>query len=108
MSVAGATPLDRQLTREELAVDPVEPVPAVPPAASTTSRFGGAGGHVLSAFVRAFRTPDLRRIIPDAPSLKGVACYLCGPMAMVASATALLRERGVAPDHIYFEQFDFR
>jgi preprotein translocase subunit SecY len=31
------------------------------PAASTTSRFGGAGGHVLSAFVRAFRTPDLRR-----------------------------------------------
>lgn len=53
-------------------------------------------------------TPDLRRIMPDAPSLKGVECYLCGPMALVASATALLRERGVAPDHIYFEQFDFR
>src|SRR5450759_849315 len=30
-------------------------------AGRTTHRLGGAGGQVLSAFVRAFRTPDLRR-----------------------------------------------
>lgn len=51
---------------------------------------------------------DLRTIVPGANVLRGVECYICGPMGMAASAAALLCERGVAPDHIHFEQFDFR
>lgn len=54
------------------------------------------------------RNPDLRGILPDTRALRGVECYICGPMAMAAAATALLRARGVVPGHIHFEQFDFR
>lgn len=53
-------------------------------------------------------TPDLRAILPAAQALHGVECYICGPMTMAATATALLRERGVVPGNIHFEQFDFR
>ncbi|GAB3543091.1 ferric reductase-like transmembrane domain-containing protein [Noviherbaspirillum agri] len=52
--------------------------------------------------------PDLRTILPDAPQLAGVHCYLCGPAGMVTSARQVLQERGVTPDHVHFERFDFR
>ena len=52
--------------------------------------------------------PDLRSILPAAQALRGVECYICGPMNMAATATVLLRERGVVPGNIHFEQFDFR
>jgi len=57
------------------------------------------GGHAL---------PNLAAILPDAAALAGVSCSLCGSPGLVKAAVALLRARGVAPEHIHFERFDFR
>ncbi len=62
--------------------------------------------------VTSYRTgnalPDLPAILPQAAALVGLDCTLCGPPGLVDAAIAQLRERGVAPEHIHFERFDFR
>jgi len=45
---------------------------------------------------------------PDAATLAGRECYLCGPPAMVGGLTAALRRRGVTARHLHFENFEFR
>ena len=54
------------------------------------------------------RVPDLATLLPAAPDLAGHECYLCGPPGLLAAAIPLLRQRGVNPARIHFEQFDFR
>lgn len=52
--------------------------------------------------------PDLPSILPDSATLFGRQCYLCGPPALITTVRQVLVERGVKPDHIHFERFDFR
>ena len=52
--------------------------------------------------------PDLRKILPTAVELAGLNCFLCGPPGLVTSARHILLERGVKPDRLHFERFDFR
>jgi NAD(P)H-flavin reductase len=58
---------------------------------SDTADWRGARGLV---------TEQLRALL--APGAHG---YLCGPPAMIDGAIALLREHGVAPEHIHFDRF---
>jgi predicted ferric reductase len=52
--------------------------------------------------------PDLNIILPDAAALAQHDCYLCGPPGMVAGLRRSLRDRGITPRHIHFENFEFR
>ncbi|MBI2277616.1 MAG: ferric reductase-like transmembrane domain-containing protein [Dechloromonas sp.] len=52
--------------------------------------------------------PDLHALLPEAPGLAQHDCYLCGPPGMVAGLQKVLNERGIAPRHIHFENFEFR
>lgn len=52
--------------------------------------------------------PNLRDILPGSQALIDHECYLCGPPGMVDVAIAVLGERGVAPERIHSERFDFR
>lgn len=52
--------------------------------------------------------PDLSAILPDGAELAGRECYLCGPPGLVAKAVDILGGRGVKPERIHFEGFDFR
>lgn len=52
--------------------------------------------------------PDLEALLPAPADLRGVECHICGPAPMAMSAAVHLRRRGVAPERIHFEQFDFR
>jgi predicted ferric reductase len=52
--------------------------------------------------------PELERLLPDARSLSGGECYLCGPPGLVAALKSALRRRGITARHIHFENFDFR
>ena len=52
--------------------------------------------------------PDMERLLPDARRLSGVECYLCGPPGLVSALKRALRARGVAAQHIHFENFEFR
>ncbi len=51
---------------------------------------------------------NLAALLPEAAALTGQACYLCGPPGLVKALCKLLRQRGVAPTDIHFENFDFR
>ncbi|PPQ27155.1 ferric reductase-like transmembrane domain-containing protein [Rhodopila globiformis] len=62
----------------------------------------------LQAVATARGRPDLDRLLPDAPHLIGCECYLCGPPSLVARLKRILRQRGVTPRHIHFENFDLR
>jgi predicted ferric reductase len=52
--------------------------------------------------------PDLDALLPYRGTLVGRHCYLCGPPGLIAGADSALRARGVTPDHIHYESFDFR
>lgn len=52
--------------------------------------------------------PDLPAILPAAPGLCRLHCYLCGPPGLVTAAVDLLQSRGVPLERIHFEHFDFR
>ncbi|MBK8580107.1 MAG: hypothetical protein IPN78_18460 [Candidatus Accumulibacter sp.] len=45
---------------------------------------------------------DLDSLLPVAPALAGIECYLCDPPAMIAAVRLSLRKRGVTPRHIHF------
>lgn len=69
-----------------------------------------ASGGKLS--VRCLATgeaiPDPEALLPDAPTLAGRECYLCGPPGMVAGLKAALQRRGIAARHLHFENYEFR
>ncbi|WP_374278426.1 ferric reductase-like transmembrane domain-containing protein [Azonexus sp.] len=69
-----------------------------------------AGGGNLSVRCQATGEgiPDADALLPDAATLAGRECYLCGPPAMVGGLTAALRRRGVTARHLHFENFEFR
>ena len=52
--------------------------------------------------------PDLNTLLPTTAELAHCSCYLCGPMGLIKAAVAVLRQRGVAAQHIHFDRFDFR
>jgi len=52
--------------------------------------------------------PDLAALLPDAATLSGRHCYLCGPAGLVAGAERVLRARAVPLALIHYESFDFR
>lgn len=52
--------------------------------------------------------PDLDLVLPDAATLAGHECYVCGPPAMVAGVRAVLQRRGIEPRHLHLENFEFR
>ncbi|MBI5890976.1 MAG: ferric reductase-like transmembrane domain-containing protein [Nitrosomonadales bacterium] len=52
--------------------------------------------------------PDLDALLPDAHELSHRECYLCGPPGMIAALKPALRQRGITPRHIHFENFGFR
>jgi predicted ferric reductase len=52
--------------------------------------------------------PDLQALLPDANTLAGRHCYLCGPPGLVGTVSHVLRERGVTAERIHYESFDFR
>lgn len=52
--------------------------------------------------------PDLDALLPTTGDLNHYSCYLCGPVGLINAAVAVLRQRGVATQHIHFERFDFR
>jgi len=52
--------------------------------------------------------PDLAALLPDAATLSGRHCYLCGPAGLVSGVDRVLRARGVTSDFIHYESFDFR
>jgi len=52
--------------------------------------------------------PDLQALLPDASTLAGRHCYLCGPPGLVGAVRRMLRERGVTAERIHYESFDFR
>ena len=54
------------------------------------------------------KLPDLAALLPQATALNGRHCYLCGPPGLVTAAVRSLRQRGVEPACIQFENFDFR
>ena len=62
----------------------------------------------LQAVASGQTAPDLNTLLPDAPSLVDHECYLCGPPGMVVGLRKALKERGIAPRHIHFENFEFR
>jgi len=59
----------------------------------------GSGGTALRSGIV---TEALAR---DWPSLAGWRAYLCGAPPMVEAASALARERGILPEHIYADAF---
>ncbi|MER2626046.1 MAG: hypothetical protein ABTS22_19185 [Accumulibacter sp.] len=62
----------------------------------------------LQALATGSAPADLDSLLPVAPALAGIECYLCGPPAMIAAVRLSLRKRGVTPRHIHFENFGFR
>ncbi|SBT04489.1 Ferric reductase domain protein protein transmembrane component domain protein [Candidatus Propionivibrio aalborgensis] len=50
----------------------------------------------------------LANTLPDAGTLAGCRCYLCGPPGLLSSVIGILESRDVPQDAIYFERFDFR
>jgi len=62
----------------------------------------------LQALATGSAPADLDSLLPAAPALAGIECYLCGPPAMIAVVRQSLRKRGVTPRHIHFENFGFR
>ncbi|WP_300456363.1 ferric reductase-like transmembrane domain-containing protein [Accumulibacter sp.] len=62
----------------------------------------------LHALATGNEPPDLAALLPAAPALAGIECYLCGPPAMIDAVRQVLRERGIRPRHIHFENFGFR
>jgi predicted ferric reductase len=52
--------------------------------------------------------PDLEGLLSRVSGLAAREVRLCGPAVMVETAKALLRRRGVRPESIHFESFDFR
>lgn len=52
--------------------------------------------------------PDLTGLLSRVSALARRDVRLCGPSAMVEYVKALLRQRGVPPESIHFESFDFR
>lgn len=63
---------------------------------------------MLDCVASGVGVPDLPTIIPAVADLAGLDCSLCGPPGLVTAAVVLLQARGVSPDHIHFERFDFR
>ncbi|ABD08984.1 Oxidoreductase FAD/NAD(P)-binding [Rhodopseudomonas palustris HaA2] len=62
----------------------------------------------LQAVATGDDLPDLDRLLPATSELSGVECYLCGPAGLVAALQRALGARGVAAQHIHFENFEFR
>ena len=62
----------------------------------------------LRAVATGQTVPDLNTLLPVAGDLAQHDCYLCGPPGMVAGLRRALNERGIAPRHIHFENFEFR
>lgn len=62
----------------------------------------------LRAVATGSEPPDLNSLLPDMQRPAKYECYLCGPPAMIAALKRVLRDRGIAPRHIHFENFDFR
>jgi len=62
----------------------------------------------LQAIATGDDLPDLDHLLPAAGALSGVECYLCGPPGLVAALQRVLGVRGVAAQHIHFENFEFR
>lgn len=54
------------------------------------------------------RRPTLESLLPGAPQLATLICYLCGPPGLTNQFIRALRARGVPDHHIYFERFDYR
>lgn len=54
------------------------------------------------------RPPPVDALLPEAATLRGCACYLCGPPGLLGALEAALRARGVPAAEIHFERFDFR
>jgi predicted ferric reductase len=52
--------------------------------------------------------PDLEQLLPSSDTLRGQACYLCGPPGLIDSIVRGLTARGVEARAIHFERFDFR
>ena len=63
---------------------------------------------ILDALASGDEVPDLQALVPTSIDLAGLDCYLCGPPELVTTAVGLLRTRGVPPERIHFEHFDFR
>lgn len=62
----------------------------------------------LQAMATGNEPPNLDALLPDARELARHECYLCGPPGMIAALRKALRDRGIAPDHIHSENFEFR
>lgn len=62
----------------------------------------------LQTIVTGDELPDIEGLLPDARELSGVECYLCGPPGLVGALKQVLSARGVAAQHIHFENFEFR
>ena len=93
----------RELVRQAPdAVDPVSILVRRPDALGAAARGAACLG------IEELGTADLDSLLPVAPALAGIECYLCGPPAMIAAVRLSLRKRGVTPRHIHFENFGFR
>ncbi len=64
----------------------------------------GAAGAASAADAWTGKTGLVTEQIPALLD-DGAHAYLCGPPAMIDSAVAMLRQRGVAPEHIHADRF---
>ena len=57
----------------------------------------------LHAVATGSKLPDLNAVLPDIKWLAGRECYVAGPPGLIDSVKHVLRDRGVMPSRIHFE-----